>query len=75
MARPSMLPAGIAPRGLNVDQAAEYWGCCPSIFKKLVKLGIAPNPIDMAGFARNIFDRQALGDAMTARARTIGGGA
>jgi len=35
-----------------------------------VKLGIAPNPIDIAGFARNIFDRQALDDAMTALART-----
>jgi hypothetical protein len=29
----------------------------------------------MAGFDRNIFDRQALDDAMTARAQTIGGGA
>jgi len=39
-----------------------------------VKLGIV-RPIDMAGFDRNIFDRRALDDAMSARARTIGGGA
>jgi hypothetical protein len=74
MARPSTLPAGVSPRGLNIDQASEYWGCCPSTFKKLVKLGVV-QPIDMAGFDRNIFDRLALDDAMTARARTIGGGA
>ena len=68
MPRRSTLPTGIAPRGLNITQAAEYWGCGPSTFKKLVKLGIV-RPIDMAGFDRNIFDRQALDDAMTARAR------
>ncbi len=68
MARPSTLPAGVSPRGLNIDQAAEYWGCCPSTFKKLVKLGIV-QPLDMAGFARNIFDRHALDAAMTARAK------
>ena len=74
MARPSTLPTGIAPRGLNIDQAAEYWGCFPSTFKNLMKRGIV-RPIDMAGFARNIFDCHALDDAMTARAQTIGGGA
>jgi len=69
MPRHSTLPANVSPRGLNVTQAAEYWGCGPSTFKKLVKLGIV-QPLDMAGFARNIFDRQTLDAAMTARART-----
>ncbi len=68
MPRHSTLPAGVSPRGLNITQAAEYWGCGPSTFKKLVKLGIV-RPIDMAGFDRSIFDRQALDDAMTARAK------
>ncbi len=74
MSRNSSLPPSLPPRGLNIDKASEYWGCCPSTFKKLVKLGIV-RPIDMAGFDRNIFDRRALDDAMSARARTIGGGA
>jgi hypothetical protein len=65
MPRPSTLPAGVSPRGLNITQAAEYWGCGPSTFKKLVKLGIV-QPLDTAGFARNTFDRHALDEAMTA---------
>jgi hypothetical protein len=68
MARLSTLPAGIAPRGLNLDQAAEYWGCCPSTFKKMVKIGIV-RPIDMGGIERNVFNRQELDKAMTARAK------
>jgi hypothetical protein len=66
--RLSALPPGVVPRGLNIDQAAKYWGCGTSTFQKLVKLGIV-RPIDMAGFERNIFDREALDEAMTARAR------
>jgi hypothetical protein len=69
MPRHSTLPAGVSPRGLNITQAAEYWGCGPSTFKKLVKLGVV-QPIDMAGFDRNIFDRHALDEAMPARAVT-----
>ena len=68
MARRSVLPAGIAPRGLNLDQASEYWGCCPSTFKRLMKLGIV-QPIDMAGIERNVFDREALDAMMSARAQ------
>jgi hypothetical protein len=66
MSRVSTLPPGIQPRGLNMDQAAEYWGCCPSTFKKLIHLGIV-RPIDMVGKRRNIFDRVELDEAMTAR--------
>ena len=62
-------PPGIAPRGLNLDQAAEYWGCCPSTFKKMVKIGIV-KPIDMSGIERNVFDRQELDKAMSARAKS-----
>jgi hypothetical protein len=67
MMRKPKLPSNVQPRGLNLDQASEYWGVCPSTFKKLVKLGIAPGPIDMADFDRNIYDRLALDAAITAR--------
>jgi hypothetical protein len=67
MPKASVLPPGLSPRGLNLKQAAEYWGVCPSTFKTMVKEGIV-KPIDMGGVLRNIFDRQALDDAMSARA-------
>jgi hypothetical protein len=67
MPRISTLPPSIPPRGLNLEQASEYWGCCPSTFKKLMKLGVV-RPIDMVGMSRNIFDRVALDAAMSARA-------
>jgi hypothetical protein len=70
--RKPKLPSNVQPRGLNLDQASEYWGVCPSTFKKLVKLGIAPGPIDMADFDRNIYDRLALDAAMTARSLAAG---
>jgi hypothetical protein len=62
------LPAGMKPRGLNVVQAAAYWGCGQSTFKKLVKLGIAPRPLDNGGLWRNIYDIRALDAAMDSRA-------
>ncbi len=74
MARPSELPAGIKPRGLNVVQAAKYWGCGQSTFKKLVKRGIAPPPIDNGDLWRNIYDIRALDAAMDARAKAPVGG-
>src|SRR5260370_10140145 len=72
MPRHSTLPAGVSPRGLNITQAAEYWGCGPSTFKKLVKLGIVL-PIDMAGCACRHFYRQALADTITALAKAPAG--
>src|SRR6266851_5323649 len=35
-------PETIAPRGLNIRQAAAYWGVSPGTFRKLVRLGLAP---------------------------------
>ena len=67
MARESVLPPGIAPRGLNLAQASEYVGVCPSTFKKLVKRGVV-RPTDLAGIDRNIYDRRALDHAMSALA-------
>jgi hypothetical protein len=61
------LPSNVIPRGFNVRQAAEYFGCSVGAFKKLVELGVAPQPINLAGLDRNIYDRLAL-DAALARA-------
>jgi hypothetical protein len=71
MMRRSELPAGMKPRGLNVVQAAKYWGCGQSTFKKLVKLGIAPQPLDTGDLWRNIYDIRALDAAMDASARAV----
>ncbi|MGY4281229.1 hypothetical protein ACVWXO_000449 [Bradyrhizobium sp. LM2.7] len=57
----------LPPRGLNIRQAAAYWGVSPGTFKKLVRLGFAPSPLEIPGLDRNIYDRLALDRAMDAR--------
>jgi hypothetical protein len=57
----------IPPRGLNIRQAASYWGVSPNTFKKLVRLGLAPAPLKLPGVDRNIYDRPQLDVAITAR--------
>jgi hypothetical protein len=57
-----------APRGLNVIAAAKYMGVSPGTFRKLVPLGVAPQPLRLPEIDRNIFDRQAIDAAMSARA-------
>jgi hypothetical protein len=54
-------------RGLNIRQAAAYWGVSPNTFRKLVRLGFAPRPVDFPGLDRNIYDRLALDRAMDER--------
>jgi hypothetical protein len=56
------------PRGMNIRAASRYWGASPNTFKKLVRLGLAPAPLKLPGLDRNIYDRQALDQAMSARA-------
>jgi hypothetical protein len=58
------LPSNVAPRGFNVRQAAEYWGCSVGTFKKLVRIGIAPPPLKLGGLERNIYDRVQLDEAL-----------
>jgi hypothetical protein len=41
--------ANIAPRGLNIRQAAAYWGVCPNTYKKLYRAGLAPAPLKLPG--------------------------
>ena len=55
---------GITPRGLNIRQASAYWGVSPGTFKKLVRLGIAPAPLELPEIDRNVFDRFELDRAM-----------
>jgi hypothetical protein len=61
-------PPSILPRGLNIREASRYWGVSPNTFKKLVRLGLAPAPWKLPDLDRNVFDRQALDAAMSARA-------
>jgi predicted DNA-binding transcriptional regulator AlpA len=55
-----------APRGLNVINAAKYMGVSAGTFRKLVRLGIAPQPLKIPEVNRNIYDREAIDQAMTA---------
>lgn len=56
----------ITPRGLNIRQAAAYWGVSPGTFKKLVRLGLAPAQLKLPGLDRNVFDRFELDRAIDA---------
>jgi hypothetical protein len=62
-ARPKL---DIEPRGLNIRQAAAYWGVSPNTYRKLYRNGLAPGPIDIPGLDRNVFDRRELDRAMDA---------
>jgi len=59
----SMLPAA---RGLNRVEAARYVGVSPVTFDKLVTEGTMPRPLRV--FARRIWDRRRLDQAMDALA-------
>jgi hypothetical protein len=52
------LPPHVPPRALTIRQAAEYWGVSPNTFRKLVRTGIAPGPINVPGLGRLLFDRE-----------------
>ena len=56
----------IEPRGLNIRQAAAYWGVSPNTYKRLYREGLAPGPINIPGLDRHIFDRLELDRAMDA---------
>lgn len=63
------LPSTLSPRGLNVRQASAYWGVSPDTFRKPARLGLAPAPLKLPDLDRNVYDRQALDDAIVAWAR------
>lgn len=60
------LPPNIAPRCLTVDQAAEYVGMSGPSFEKAVDAGLFPKALPFAahGIARNLWDRNALDQAL-----------
>jgi predicted site-specific integrase-resolvase len=47
----------VEPRGLTMRQAAAFWGVSYNTFRKLVREGLVPPPIDL-GLGRQIFDRE-----------------
>jgi excisionase family DNA binding protein len=61
------LPA-VEPRGLTMRQAAAYWGVSYNTFRKLIREGVAPAPIDL-GLGRFIFDRTAMDAALESRSK------
>jgi hypothetical protein len=65
MGNPSPVPA---PRGMNAIAAAKYVGISPGTFRKLVRVGIMPPPLNIPEIERNVFDRVQIDDAMSARA-------
>jgi hypothetical protein len=69
MGKSSVLPA---PRGMNVIAAAKYVGISPGAFRKLVRLGVMPMPLNIPDLNRNIYDRVQIDDAMSARAMRHG---
>jgi hypothetical protein len=56
-----------SPRGLSERQAASYWGVSAGTFKKMVRLGIAPAPMELPGIDRVIYDRNDLDVAISAQ--------
>jgi hypothetical protein len=68
----AQLQSPILPRGLNIRQASAYWGVSPGTFKKMVRLGLAPPPLNLSGLERNIWDKHVLDRAMDARGNAGG---
>jgi predicted DNA-binding transcriptional regulator AlpA len=56
--RSTSLPATLAPRGLNREQAAEYVGIGTTLFDRLIADGVMPKPIEIGG--RRVWDRWQL---------------
>jgi hypothetical protein len=57
----------VPPRGMSERQAAAYLDVSPGTFRKMVRLGLIPPPLDLPGIDRRIHDRLALDRAIEAR--------
>jgi hypothetical protein len=68
MSKQAPPPPTVSPRGLDIRPAPAYWGVSTGTFRKPVRPGLTPAPLKVPGLDRNIYDRQALNNAMTARA-------
>jgi hypothetical protein len=51
-------PFELQPRLLTIRQTASYWGISPNTYKKLVRRGIAPGPVNPPGLGRLLYDRE-----------------
>ena len=58
-----------AKRMLSRVEAAAYCGVSPSTFDKMLKDGLAPQPLKV--YARNLFDRHKLDAALDALSGTV----
>jgi hypothetical protein len=67
MATSSLQKPVSVPRGMSRRQAAAYWGVSPGTFAKMVRLGIAPQPMVMPGITRRVYDRDQIDTAITAQ--------
>ena len=72
MARPSVLPPSLAPRGLSRTQAAEYVGVSPNTFDAMVREGVMPRPRTF--HSRKLYDRVELDQAFADLPVEGGGG-
>jgi hypothetical protein len=58
----------IPARGMNVAKA--YIGVAPNTLRKMVALGLVPQPVKLPGLNRLIFDRVALDAVLESRVAT-----
>jgi hypothetical protein len=56
----------LAPRALNLHEAAHYFGVSPGTFRLLIERGHAPAPIVIPGLDRKFWYREVLDRAMDA---------
>jgi hypothetical protein len=61
-----------SPRGLSERAAAALWGVSAGTHRKMVRLGLAPAPMNLPGIDRRIYDRQAQERAIDARSGNSG---
>lgn len=54
-------------RGLNREEAAAYVGLSPNSFDELMRAGVFPKPVDLAGLKRRVWDVKALDAAFDRR--------
>jgi hypothetical protein len=48
----------ISPRGMTMRQTAAFWGVSYQTFRKLVREGAVPPPMEVPGLGRKLFDRE-----------------
>jgi len=57
--------AQLPPRCMTTREAASYWRVCTKTFRKMVRQGIVPAPIN-TGLGRDLYDREQQDRAISA---------